>query len=127
MKIVSHAALRLRELREKAKLSIREMAEELGIPKGKYEHYEARYKRPYLPADFAAEVARVLAARGVPSEEVLSLAIPGESKEPDDNLNLRLRYEKLSSHRQRMVREFLEELEAAEAANQDRPTEDFDA
>lgn len=113
---ISPTARRLRELRQAAGVSIREMAFEIGMEKGKYEHYEARYKKPYLPADLASSIARVLAARGVPREDVMALSGPVEDVPPADELRLSARYSELSPRRQRMLRELLEELEAAEQA-----------
>ena len=82
MSDVSEVSLRLKSLRERAGLSIRDAAAALGMSPSSYGHYESRFKRPYLPADFAAKVAEVLAPSGVPSEDVMALAAPVSAAEP---------------------------------------------
>lgn len=47
----------------------------------------------------------------------MALAGPIEQSVTEDDLHLGARYAKLSPRRQRMMRELLEELEAAEKAN----------
>ncbi|RJE81298.1 helix-turn-helix domain-containing protein [Paracoccus sp. JM45] len=114
---ISESAQKLKALRQAAKMSIREIAFEVGMEKGKYEHYETRFKKPYLPADFADQLAHVLSLRGIARESVMALAGPIEQSVTEDDLHLGARYAKLSPRRQRMMRELLEELEAAEKAN----------
>lgn len=59
------AAATLKALREEAGLTVAEMAAALGRKKSSYQHYEDRYKRPYLPPDLAEEVAAVLREHGI--------------------------------------------------------------
>lgn len=74
MEQASDAARQLKALREKSGLSVRDMAAEMGMKPNGYTHYENRFKKPFLPTDFARDAARILAARGIPEESVLSLA-----------------------------------------------------
>jgi len=94
------------------------MAEALELSKGKYEHYETRFKKPYLPADLAEKIANALAAKGIPTEDVMALAGPTAPDVPADTLNLAGRYSQLSPVRQRALRDLLEALEAAEVLGQ---------
>jgi transcriptional regulator with XRE-family HTH domain len=119
--LVSQAALRLKALRESAGLSIRKIADELGISSATYAHYEYRYKEPFLPAAFALRVTEALARHGIPRDAVMALATPAESAVPADHLNLGTRYAALSPKRQRLIREFLEALEEADKASPEMP------
>lgn len=77
----SPVAVRLKELRARAGLSIREVADRLGLATGSgYQHYEAKFKKPYLPLDFVERLAPIFAERGVPPAEIYALA--GVSKGP---------------------------------------------
>ena len=66
----------LRGLRESArpKLSIRGLADELGLSSSSYNHYETEYKKPYLPLALTKQLAVVLGERGVDRAKVLALA-----------------------------------------------------
>ncbi len=74
MSEISQAARRLKLLRERAGLSMRAVSEALGWTLTRYQHYEDRYRRPYLPLDLARLLADVFAPRGVPAADVLALA-----------------------------------------------------
>lgn len=67
---------RLKALREAAGLSIRAIAHELGKSSSGYAHYEnpERFKDQFLPMQLARDIARVLATRGVPADQVMALA-----------------------------------------------------
>jgi phage repressor protein C with HTH and peptisase S24 domain len=80
MSEVSLAARRLKLLRERAGLSMRAVSEALGWTLTRYQHYEDRYRRAYLPLDLARLLANILAPRGVPAADVLALA--GVDAEP---------------------------------------------
>lgn len=70
----SQAAKLLKTLRLKARLSLHEMARLLGMERASsYQHYETRYKRQYLPVDFAQNVSSIFRSRGLTSEEVAPL------------------------------------------------------
>ena len=78
------AALGLKELRQAARpvLTLRAMAEKLGMPSSSYARYEdaSDFKRPYLPVDLARRVAAVLADHGVDPAAVMELAgLSGEA------------------------------------------------
>jgi len=74
MSEISQAARRLKLLRERAGLSMRAVSEALGWTLTRYQHYEDRYRRPYLPLDLARQLADVFATRGVSAADVLALA-----------------------------------------------------
>lgn len=69
-------AARLKSLRESAipKLSIRALAEMLGMSSSSYNHYETVYKRPFLPLPLTQDLTRILGERGIDKREVLALA-----------------------------------------------------
>lgn len=72
------AAVKLKNLRKSAvpRLTVRGMAEALGMPLGSYARYESAYdyKKNFLPVDLARKIARVLANHQVDSAEVMALA-----------------------------------------------------
>jgi hypothetical protein len=72
------AAIRLKRLRESTlpRLSIRRLAEELGIAPSSYAFYEdpKKFKKQYLPVEFAKAVAEPLSTHGVALADVLALA-----------------------------------------------------
>jgi len=71
---------KLKALREQAQpaLSVRAMAEMLGIPASSYAFYESGaakgFKKNLLPVEFTHQVASILSDRGVDKAEVLALA-----------------------------------------------------
>lgn len=70
--------IRLKELRKSAvpALSIRAMADELGIGHSRYAYFEdpKRFKKRELPLDLTRQIAAVLSQRGVDPAEVMQLA-----------------------------------------------------
>lgn len=72
------ASERLKELRLSAvpRISIRRMAEELGIGFPRYAYFEdpKRFKKRELPIDLTRQIAAVLSQRGVDPSEVMLLA-----------------------------------------------------
>ncbi len=71
---LSNSALRLKELRLEADLSVRAMAKALEMGPTSYQHYEDRYKKPYLPFEFIEKLTPVLLKRGVKREDVDGLS-----------------------------------------------------
>lgn len=69
---------RLKALRSTAvpPISVRKMAEELGVPASTYAAYEdqAKFKKPILPLQLARQIADILEPRGVARAEVMQLA-----------------------------------------------------
>ncbi len=66
---------KLKQLRQRAGLSIREVAHALGMEHGSsYQHYEDRYRKPHLPLDFVRRLVPIFEKGGVSSAEVFSLA-----------------------------------------------------
>lgn len=81
------AAFGLKELRQGARppLTLRAMAEKLGMPPSSYARYEDAndFKRSYLPVDLARKVAAVLADHAVDPIAVMKLAgLTGEADTP---------------------------------------------
>lgn len=81
-------ATRLKELRKSATppLTVRGIAEELGLPFGTYSSYEtpSRFKKNALPLDLTRRIAAVLAKHNVDPLEVMKLAgLKDEEAEPE--------------------------------------------
>ena len=99
---VSAVSRQLKELRRKAHLSIREVAEALGMEHGSsYQHYEDRYRRPLLPLDFVQRLVPIFAKAGADPTELYALAgvdasgthplsIPGGGPGPSDDRTMRI-------------------------------------
>ena len=81
---MASAAVTLKELRKQARpaLTVRAMADKLGMPLSSYSRYEtaAKFKRRYLPMAMARQIAAVLADHGIEPAEVMALA--GIEEEP---------------------------------------------
>ena len=71
---ISEAARRLKELREQAGLTMRAVSEALGWSLTRYQHYEDRYKRRFLPFELARDLEAIFTPHGVESGAVLGLA-----------------------------------------------------
>lgn len=69
---------RLKNLRKSAvpRLTVRAMADMLGMPLGTYARYESAYdyKKSHLPLDLVRKIAAVLGDRGIDPVEVMKLA-----------------------------------------------------
>jgi SOS-response transcriptional repressor LexA len=74
MSEISEAARQLKTLREKAGVSMRVVADSLGWRLTKYQHYEDRYRRRFLPIELARHLADLFAPHGVNPAEVMELA-----------------------------------------------------
>lgn len=74
MSEVSEVARRLKELREQAGLTMRAVSDALGWSLTRYQHYEDRYKRKYLPFELARALEEMFVRQGVPAGMVLQLA-----------------------------------------------------
>jgi hypothetical protein len=81
---ISEAARRLKELREQAGLTMRAVSEALGWSLTRYQHYEDRYKRRFLPFELARDLEAIFVPHGVDSGSVLHLAgiEPGAPSRP---------------------------------------------
>lgn len=64
----------MKAIRERSGLSIRALADRLGVPTSTYANYEIRYKRPFLPMNFAMDLAVAYRGTGISEAEVLVLA-----------------------------------------------------
>ncbi len=71
---ISDAARKLKELRDQAGLTMRMVADSLGWSLTRYQHYEDRYKRKYLPFELARALDDVFARHGGEAGQVLALA-----------------------------------------------------
>jgi transcriptional regulator with XRE-family HTH domain len=66
---------RLKQLRQRAGLSIREVAHALGMEHGSsYQHYEDRYRKALLPLEFTQRLLPIFGAKGIDSTELFALA-----------------------------------------------------
>ena len=74
MSEVSEVARRLKELREQAGLTMRSVSDALGWSLTRYQHYEDRYKRKYLPFELARVLEDMFVRQGVSPGSVLQLA-----------------------------------------------------
>ncbi len=74
MSEVSEVARRLKELRERAGLTMRAVSDALGWSLTRYQHYEDRYKRKYLPFELARALEDMFVRQGVATGAVLQLA-----------------------------------------------------
>lgn len=82
---ISQVARRLKALREQTGLSMRAVADALGWTLTRYQHYEDRYKRAYLPVELARDLAELFGRHGLDPRQVLELAgfhAPGSAKQP---------------------------------------------
>ena len=70
----SSVATRLKRLRERSGLPMREVAHQLELQTSSYQHYEDRYKKRFLPIEMAHRLARIFEPHGVSAQEVLDLA-----------------------------------------------------
>jgi AcrR family transcriptional regulator len=74
---LSDVAVRLKALRERAGISVREMADRLGFSTGgTYQHYEDRYKKDHLPPAMVQKLTAILQGHGHPPitrREIVSL------------------------------------------------------
>jgi phage repressor protein C with HTH and peptisase S24 domain len=72
---VSGVSRKLKEIRRRAGLSIREVAEALGMEHGSsYQHYEDRYRKPLLPLDLTQKLVPIFARAGADPAELYALA-----------------------------------------------------
>jgi phage repressor protein C with HTH and peptisase S24 domain len=75
MPTVSAASRQLKQLRQRAGLSIRDVAQQLGMEHGSsYQHYEDRFKKPLLPLELVMKLVPIFEAGGVEPSELYALA-----------------------------------------------------
>lgn len=70
----SPASEKLRALRVRADLSIRELADRLGLPHSTYASYENKYKKQFLPIDLINSLKPILIPLGIPELDLISLS-----------------------------------------------------
>jgi hypothetical protein len=73
--IRSEVAIKLKGLREstRPKLTVRKVAELLGIPSSTYASYEDKFKQTHLPVKLVRQLAPIFEKRGVEAADVLAL------------------------------------------------------
>jgi SOS-response transcriptional repressor LexA len=71
---ISEAARKLKALRERSGLSMRAVAESLDWALTRYQHYEDRYRRRFLPVELVRHLAALFAPHGIDPQTVLELA-----------------------------------------------------
>jgi transcriptional regulator with XRE-family HTH domain len=72
---LSPASRKLKQLRQRAGLSIREVAHALGMENGSsYQHYEDRFRKPFLPLELTQHLVPIFAAKGIDATELYALA-----------------------------------------------------
>ncbi len=76
---ISDAARKLKELRTQTGLTMRTVADSLGWSLTRYQHYEDRYKRKYIPFELARALDSLFSEHGTEAGQVLSLAGVGGS------------------------------------------------
>jgi len=71
-------------LRQRSGLSIRQVAEALGMEHGSsYQHYEDRFKKPLMPLDLVLKLVPIFEPRGVEAAELFALAgVDGSGHRP---------------------------------------------
>jgi transcriptional regulator with XRE-family HTH domain len=75
MTAVSAVSRQLKQLRQRAGLSIREVAQALGMEHGSsYQHYEDRFKKALLPLDLVRKLVPIFEPNGVEAGELYALA-----------------------------------------------------
>src|SRR5215469_815276 len=79
----SSVSRRLKQLRQRAGLSIREVAHALGMEHGSsYQHYEDRFRKPLLPLEMAQRLIPIFGAGGIDAAELYALAgVDGSGRE----------------------------------------------
>jgi len=84
MRDVSAVARRLKQIRTRSGLSIRQVAESLGMEHGSsYQHYEDRFKKPLLPLDLILRLVPIFGPRGIESADLFALAgVDGSGQRP---------------------------------------------
>jgi transcriptional regulator with XRE-family HTH domain len=72
---LSPASRKLKQLRQRAGLSIREVAHALGMENGSsYQHYEDRFRKQFLPLELTQRLVPIFAAKGIDTAELYALA-----------------------------------------------------
>jgi transcriptional regulator with XRE-family HTH domain len=70
----SQICLVLKEIREEAKLSVRQVASELDMASSTYATYEDRFKKQFLPMSLVKRLRPIFAKRGIDEARIRSLA-----------------------------------------------------
>jgi phage repressor protein C with HTH and peptisase S24 domain/DNA-binding XRE family transcriptional regulator len=73
---------KLRALRAKAGISVRDLARRLDVPASTYSNYEVRFKGRYLPVDFAHRLVAAYDGSAVARDDVMVLAGVGAEVAP---------------------------------------------
>lgn len=65
---------RLKQMRVQAELSVRKIAEIIGVSPSSYQHYEDKYKKEFFPMHFVEKIRGPLVSRGINEDDVMRLA-----------------------------------------------------
>lgn len=86
----SPAAIKLKELRKSARLTVRAVAQHLGYAHGSgYQHFEDNYSKPLLPYDLVESLIPLFVPKGIEARELLRLAGVGfEDKAPTQEVRV---------------------------------------
>jgi transcriptional regulator with XRE-family HTH domain len=69
------AAQKLKEIRQRSGLSVRGLADALGIPASSYQHYESKkFTKRYLDVELCSDLAKIFGNCGIDLGEVMTLA-----------------------------------------------------
>lgn len=81
---VSAVSRRLKQVRQRAGLSIRQVAEALGMEHGSsYQHYEDRFKKPLLPLELILKLVPIFEVKGIDPADLYALAgVDGTGQRP---------------------------------------------
>jgi transcriptional regulator with XRE-family HTH domain len=81
---VSAVSRRLKQVRQRAGLSIRQVAEALGMEHGSsYQHYEDRFKKPLLPLELVLKLVPIFEPKGIDPGDLFALAgVDGTGQRP---------------------------------------------
>ncbi len=85
----SQASRALKSLRERSGLSVREVANRLGVPLSTYSSYERTFKKQFLPMELVTKLSNIFGndgKSGILFGEVLALGMP--SHQVDDSIGL---------------------------------------
>lgn len=76
---------KLKAMRKRARLSVRDLAEKLEMPPSTYASYEDKFKKPFIPLPLARKMVNAYSGLGVERDEILALAGVGGLGEPGES------------------------------------------
>ena len=70
----SEAARKLKQLRERTGMSVRQLADQIGRPTSSYAFYEDNYRKSFLPIDLVRQLVPILTPYAIEVSEIMQLA-----------------------------------------------------